>query len=454
MDQTVTVPACCPHGNRHTWIGSSTVIALLAWGVFSLGAVRPWGYVPLIAGLMMSGIASVLICKQRGSARCGLAFSLVALCCAIGVQLVPLPVGMIHAISPSTLVVSPQTAGDALPLSINPRSTALGLAFVVALGFFFVGSVTTMESRGARQLAGGLVGLGAIVALVGIAEASNLWIGFYRAAGWPLPPDSSPHGPFASRNHYAGWMLMTLPLTMGYLCAALEKGWHARPGRVILLQCAATAMVIALVQTRSRAGILGLAIAVATMGGLLMRRNSATKVRIVIAGVMGLLLLTGISVARVQPVVSRFLVDSWFTAHGRLVLWRQAVAIARDFPVAGAGFSTYQSIVPFYPTAGLDEPYEGAHNDYLQLAAEGGMLVGLPFLSTVGFFVRETRQRFRESSSDSVTEWLRVGAVVGLALLALQETVDFSLRVPGVAALFVALAVIAVHHSDPDSVTN
>ena len=50
---TVTVPACCPDGSRDTWIGSSTVIALLAWGVFSLGAVRPWGYVPLIAGLMM-----------------------------------------------------------------------------------------------------------------------------------------------------------------------------------------------------------------------------------------------------------------------------------------------------------------------------------------------------------------------------------------------------------------
>ena len=325
--------------------------------------------------------------------------------------------------------------------------------FVVALGFFFVGSVTTMESRGARQLAGGLVGLGTIVALVGIAEAGNLWIGFYRAAGLPLPPDSSPHGPFASRNHYAGWMLMTLPLTMGYLCAALEKGRHARLGRVILLQCAAMAMAIALVQTRSRAGILGLAIAVATMGGLLMRRDSRYEGQDCDCRRDGLLVLTSIGVRECNPLSTASSSIRGSPAHGRLVIWRQAVAIARDFPVAGSGFNTYQSIVPFYPTAGLDEPYEGAHNDYLQLAAEGGLLVGLPVLSTVGFFVRETRQRLRESSSDAVTEWLRVGAVVGLALLALQETVDFSLRIPVLPrCLWLSRPSPSITH-DPDSVT-
>jgi len=210
-------------------------------------------------------------------------------------------------------------------------------------------------------------------------------------------------------------------------------------------------MAIAVVQTGSRAGILGLAVAILTMSALLVRRVAAGRARLLVAGPLIVLLLFGIMGAGVQAVVGRFNVDSWSTAHGRLPIWRQAASIARDFPVTGSGLNTYQRIVRFYPTPDLDEPYEGAHNDFLQLAVEGGLLLGLPFLVTVSFLIRETWRRFRESSDDSVTRWLRTGAVVGLLLIAAQETVEFSLQIPGNAALFVVLAAIAVHRAAPET---
>jgi len=40
-----------------------------------------------------------------------------------------------------------------------------------------------------------------------------------------------------------------------------------------------------------------------------------------------------------------------------------------------------------------------------------------------------------------------VGAVTGLVAIALQETVEFSLQMPGNAALFAVLAAIAMHRS-------
>lgn len=214
-------------------------------------------------------------------------------------------------------------------------------------------------------------------------------------------------------------------------------------------------MTVALVQTRSRAGILLLLFAVLALGGLLIYRVKDPRPRLLVAASLLLMVLIGIASTGVQPVVGRFVVDSWSTAHGRLPIWRQTVAIARDFPVTGAGFNTYQRIVQSYPTADLDEPFEGAHNDYLQLAAEGGMLVGLPVLAAVGFFIAEAWQRLRESSGDRVVEWLRIGAVMGLALLAVQETVDFSLQIPGNAALVVVLAAIAIHRvpTDPQAQT-
>jgi hypothetical protein len=73
-------------------------------------------------------------------------------------------------------------------------------------------------------------------------------------------------------------------------------------------------------------------------------------------------------------------------------------------------------------------------------------LIGLPALAVVGFFVLETGRRLREPGDDSVIEWLRLGSSVGLLVVAAQETVDFSLQIPGNAALFAVLAAMAVHH--------
>jgi O-antigen ligase len=80
-----------------------------------------------------------------------------------------------------------------------------------------------------------------------------------------------------------------------------------------------------------------------------------------------------------------------------------------------------------YQTYMPDQHWVEAHNDYLQLAAEGGLLLGLPIVITIFFFVREVRRRFHESSDDTRTYWLRAGAVAGLIAIAFQEVVDFSL---------------------------
>ena len=78
-----------------------------------------------------------------------------------------------------------------------------------------------------------------------------------------------------------------------------------------------------------------------------------------------------------------------------------------------------------------------AHNDYLQLAAEGGLLLTIPAALCVASFVIAVRRRFSDEQSIGAY-WLRVGAVTGLVAIGLQETVDFSLQMPGNAALFAA----------------
>jgi O-antigen ligase len=441
-------------------------IALLAWGVFAMGAARPWGYLPLLIGIATYGTAALLRPGERPLVSRGLLLSLAMITGTVFLQLVPIPSTVLDLLSPARMSIASVNTSS---ISVDPPATALGLAFVSALVLFFLGLLRTMAADGARRLAAGSVALGTLVALVGILETSTSWGNLYAAAWMRLPPDSMPHGPFSSRNHYAGWMLMTLALTMGYLCARLDdagllgganRQTPARPrhriglGSMLVLQCAAFAMAIALVQTRSRAGVACLGLAVGIFGLLLVRHGTSTRVRLLVTSLLLLLPLTGVAVAGVQPIVDRFAADSWWTAHGRLPIWRQAAAIAADFALTGSGFNTYQRIVQLYPSAQLDEPYEAAHNDYLQLAAEGGLLVGVPALAALAFFSVDTRGRLREKATlDASTRWVRVGAVVGLMLIAVQESVEFSLQIPGNAVLFVVLAAIAAHRS-PMSITH
>ena len=337
-------------------IWSSTVVLLLAWGVFALGSTRSWGYMPLLAGLTTYGIAALIKHKQSRLTGNGLSVSVAAFWAAIVLQLVPLPTAVVGLISPVVLLVGAQGFDVLRPMSVDPGATGLGLAFVTALGLFFVGAVRTMKDAGVHRLCLGLIAIGTIVALVGIAESTGRLAGIYEIMQLTLPRDSTPLGPFPSKNHYAGWMLMTIAIPMGYLCSLLGKAEGPRPAHVFVVQSAVTTMAIALVQTRSRAGILGLMLSVVIMAAILVRR-AATRTRgLLVATPLILVLVTGVVISWGEPIVRRFVTDSWSTAHGRLPIWHQAVAIARDFPLAGSGFNTYQTIVHFYPTLDRKRP--------------------------------------------------------------------------------------------------
>jgi O-antigen ligase len=144
----------------------------------------------------------------------------------------------------------------------------------------------------------------------------------------------------------------------------------------------------------------------------------------------------------VEAVIQRF---GSASQDVRLGLWRDTLRIVRDFPLMGSGLNTYGIAMLHYQTVPGDALYIEAHNDYLQIAAEGGLVLSGTVVVALGLFAREIWRRFREDVDDPSTYWLRVGAVTGLGAIAVQETVDFTLQMPGAAVLFVILAAIAIH---------
>jgi O-antigen ligase len=85
-----------------------------------------------------------------------------------------------------------------------------------------------------------------------------------------------------------------------------------------------------------------------------------------------------------------------------------------------------------------------AHNDYLQLVAEGGVVVALTVAVTAVLLINAIRRTLRVAKIEARGYWVRTGAAVGLMAIAFQEFVEFSLQIPANAFLFCTLAALTV----------
>ena len=351
------------------------------------------------------------------------------------------------------------------PISIAPEQTARGAALFAAFAIFLIGAARLTSVVGARVICLWLVGLGTILAVVGIVQRGltatdvrPLIYGFWQ----PRSPGAVPFGPFVNPNHFAGWMLMSLPVALGAWLDALLQAIEGAPrrgdrialvssprfGMLLTLATACFLMGLSLLMTRSRSGLAAFAVGGATVGFVMIRTQATRATRISVAAAVVTLLLGTAMWAGVDTVTSKFTEEqSLKSFDSRVNAWRDTIDIIRDFPLTGSGLDTYGTAMMVYQTDNRRLHYGEAHNDYLQLAAEGGLLVGIPILATIGVFVRDIRRRFREAPKIGSTYCLRVGAVAGLVSIALQSIVEFSLQMPGNAALFAVLAAIALHQS-------
>ena len=452
------------------------VLLILSWGVLSFGAVYPWAYVPLLVGCTELGLYGLLRGRAFPGVPVVLVGSLGAIAVAISLQLVPLPPRALAWVSPASeafvasappAAVAPGGEGAeasppsgqldaARPVSLNSRGTAQGLVFFAVFAVFFLGCARVVGVAGVDGVARGLIVLGTLVALIGVVHVAAPGGQIYGF--WDTRPGA--FAPLANKNHLAGWMIRVLSLSIGYFCAGVAdsarrvtSGWRNRTlwlssreaGQLLLVAVSVVLMALSLVLTLSKSGITCLALALVALGWLAMRRNAAVSRRLFATGYVVFVLIVAVGWAGIDAVGQEFFGASWSDASGRLEIWRDTAHIVEDFSLTGTGLGTYATAILGYQNYELDGRWLEAHNDYLQLAAEGGLLLGVPIVIAMFFFVREVRRRFRERADDTQTYWLRAGAVTGLIAIAAQEVVDFSLQVPGNVALCAVLAAIAIH---------
>lgn len=458
-------------------------VGLVAWGALAFGSPYAWAYLPLAAGSAVLGAVLFWRARHVSVPQLGVGPVFIALgvfAAGAALQLLPLPAPVREALSPLSTslleTVDLQYAAAALspnagplpwhPLTVSATATLKSLVLLGAFVTLLAGLTSFFSRESLAPLAPPLLGFGLLLAFVGIVQKSVLgdhaWGGMRIYGFWePQYKLTTPFGPFVNKNHFAGWMLMGIPLGLGYFLGLTEvglrgvrRGWRNRllwlssshGGHLQLVAFATMIMVTALLMTRSRSGIACLLVALAIAAAFAVRHQRSWRARAFVLAALATLAIVPLAWSKVD-VVGRMTTVGRMDASIELrrEIWRDTVAIARDFPLTGTGLNTFAVATAKYQTARTDLRVREAHNDYLQLWAEGGLLLGVPALAAMLLFARVVWRRFREGADDRLSYWLRFGATTGLVAIALQSTVEFSLQMPGNAVMFVVLCAAALH---------
>jgi O-antigen ligase len=201
-------------------------------------------------------------------------------------------------------------------------------------------------------------------------------------------------------------------------------------------------MVAALMVALSRSGLVGAAAAALTLWALA-EQHLRRERRAWLLGGIGAVAVVALFFANASALATRIGDTIDRGMGGRLDIWRATLPMIKDFWRTGIGAGAYERAMIVYQPAPHETYFNHAHNEYLQLLAEGGLLLAIPAVLAAVAAVRCIRLRLK----DDVTPlyWVRIGAVSGMAGAVVQSLWETGLRRPANLLLFATLAAFAMH---------
>lgn len=446
------------------------LIFLVVMSYLLLAGGPHWTLGPIAALIALCIVIAPVATLSSTKTTRQLDLSLLALVLAVAVQLVPLPAAIVSTLAPHAQPVRESLQFNLGPapqwqtLSIDWRSTAFGLGcLVVGIASFLIARAA-FAGGGVRQFCKTLAVLAAAAALVAIVQkttAPRMLMGVVP----PESPNANPFGPFLNRNHFAAWLLMIASITIGYIVAHLHIHPAYRSSRfrmsfkhfftsgALLSGLCVVAMIGTMLMTVSRSAAIGLGAAGLSAAALSRSRLRTERTSVpAVAAVMGIGLLAVASLIDINSWYSRLQQsmgtesDGW----GRLTIWTETLPMIGDFWLTGTGAGTYGTAMEYYQQSRIWvgstrswAHFNNAHSHYVQLAAEGGLLLCVPALAALAHVIRGGWAAIRAEKAEIF--WVRVGAAAGLVGIAVQGIWEVPLVMPANAVLAGVLAGLLLH---------
>ncbi len=417
---------------------------LMVFSVLVFGTVDPWSIAIFNAAI----IVLLLLWSMRCFVERRLQISLPA-------PALPLVLLIIYGLLQS-ITIKDQN-GKISSLSMDVEATWLAVEMLGALLIAYLIAATCLNGHDRLIWTKFfLLCFGFALALFGLIQ-HFAWNGkFYWFVNSTMPV-SSPFGPFVNHNHFAGYLEMIVPIPF-----ALILTRAVRSELSLIYGFAGVIMSIAVIVSLSRGGMISMICGLVfvflfSLRSKILRDDASSSItlflsRIGAAAVLIVMIGAGVWWVGADSVIKRVEMTSLSTEiantntgnktfyQSRGWIWRDTAAMIRDKWATGVGLGAYQTAYPIYSQQDGSLIVGQAHNDYLQVLADGG-LVGavLALLFIILLFVdivRATGHRNR------VMAGLALGCGGGIFAMLVHSLFDFNLQIPSNALLFLVLTAV------------
>lgn len=261
-------------------------------------------------------------------------------------------------------------------------------------------------------------------------------------------------GTFVNRNHFAGYLEMALAVGIGLLLSIKTKtettatNWRDTIryaseillSQIAIVRCMLIIMVVGLIMSHSRMGNAAFFNALLITGGLAIaasKKFRTTGFYVILVSIVLLDILILGSVFDLDKLAER-IEQTGMNTETRDEVVEYGLKMIPDFWLTGSGAGTFAYIFPKYVEQFFGVLYDFAHNDYLQIFLEFGV-VG--FVPLVMYPILRLVQGWNRLNSDqsSLSRGMGFTAImVGLSL-GIHSAVDFNLQISANVLLFVSV---------------
>lgn len=435
-------------------LGGLALVVILA--PLPLGSNREWSWNPVavVVGGLLVAQALMALLTEVNPYRAFRALRVPALLVVVvvvwaGVQMSGwTPLSWENPIRAAGEPLLPMSGSHIVAIEGEEATTGL-VKLLTYVGVFILAAGLAADSRDARRLCGAVVCSAVVYTLYSIvAEVTNR-MSVNTGIRLPVPFDYSFSGPFINRNNYATYAAIAALAAVTLATSSIRRGayaideesfgerWRRRlaasSGSGGLWLVATIVLILGVLLSGSRAGWASLALGLVVMIALQVRGWSrwSAGVATVLALATVALLVPGGSTLLTRAAV---LVEQGEASREALFsLTAGAIALR---PMLGWGMNSFRSLYSLFQPTTLSNPFDKAHNTYLELAFDLGVPVAAALVLAVVWIAVRCLAGLTERRRERELAALGVGASITVGLHALF---DFSLQIPGVTIVFAAL---------------
>jgi len=282
-----------------------------------------------------------------------------------------------------------------------------------------------------------IIVMGAALSLLGIGQY------FFGLDHWWWSDRTYLSATYVGHAHFAGYLEMVIALNCGLLFGLNKEdtvsSFQLAKWRLLLI-AALGLMLTAFILTQSRGGWFALAIASVVLFVVLATRKLLSKGAVPIF-VLGLIFFVGF-LAMGEDRTSNRLQTIEISEEGRFFkarpkVWGSSIDIVKANPVIGTGIGTFVWAFPKYRPEGFRVRFYYAHNEYIHMTTEMGIMV-IPLLLW-GIFIVLKGGFSRDPKDFQLQQIMRIACGVGVLSLILHGLVDFNFHISSNMLLFVCL---------------